>query len=128
MDMIYKVKTEKCFQKAIESIKNSLQNHNFGVLWELNFKEKIEENDLDFDNNIQVLEVCNPKQAREILIKNIEAGFFLPCKVVVYQEDHSVFIGMVNPTGIIGLINDEKLSTIAAEVEKDLKLAIDEAK
>mgnify|MGYP001767843627 CR=1 FL=1 len=128
MNIHYKVKTEKTFPEALESIKASLSERGFGVLWELNFKEKLQEKGLAFERNFKVLEVCNPKQAKEVLDQNIEAGFFLPCKMVVYEEQDSVVLGMVNPTALIGLLDDADLSTAAANVETTLKAAIDAAR
>lgn len=128
MDVNYQVKTDKSFDIAIEDLKKSLSNNSFGVLWELNFKDKLKEKGLDFDKNFKVLEVCNPKQAKEVLDKHIEVGYFLPCKMVVYEDNNSVFIGMTKPTSLIGMMNDNELSNIALEVEKELKSAIDEAK
>lgn len=128
MNINYKVKTEKTFPEALESIKASLSERGFGVLWELNFKEKLQEKGLAFERNFKVLEVCNPKQAKEVLDQNIEAGFFLPCKMVVYEEQDSVVLGMVNPTALIGLLDDADLSTAAANVETTLKAAIDAAR
>ena len=63
-----------------------------------------------------------------MLDQNIEAGFFLPCKMVVYEERDSVVLGMVNPTALIGLLDDADLSTAAANVETTLKAAIDAAR
>jgi uncharacterized protein (DUF302 family) len=128
MDINYKVVTEKSFENAIESLKESLSKHNFGVLWELNFKDKLKEKGLDFDRNFKILEVCNPKQAQEVLLKNIEVGYFLPCKMVVYEDKDSVIMGMVKPTAFIGMMDDVELSTIAIEVENNLKSAIDAAR
>ena len=128
MNINYKVKTGKTFSEALESIKASLSERGFGVLWELNFKEKLQEKGLEFERNFKVLEVCNPKQAKEVLDQNIEAGFFLPCKMVVYEEQDSVVLGMVNPTALIGLLDDADLSTAAANVETTLKAAIDAAR
>lgn len=128
MDINYKVKTDKNFEEAIESLKESLSKQNFGVLWELNFKDKLQEKGLDFDRNFKILEVCNPKQAQEVLNKNIEVGYFLPCKMVVYEDDDSVIMGMVNPTAFIGMMDDVELSAIAIEVENNLKSAIDAAR
>lgn len=126
MDINYKVKTDKNFEKAIEDLKKNLSNRNFGVLWELNFKDKLEEKGLDFDKNFKVLEVCNPQQAKEVLEQNIEVGFFLPCKMIVYEDNGTVIIGMMKPTGLIGMMGNPELSNIAMEVEKELKSAIDE--
>lgn len=128
MNINYEVKTEKNFEEALESLKESLGKHNFGVLWELNFKDKLQEKGLDFDRNFKILEVCNPKQAQEVLNKNIEVGYFLPCKMVVYEDKDSVIMGMVNPTAFIGMMDDAELSTIAIQVENSLKAAIDDAK
>jgi uncharacterized protein (DUF302 family) len=129
MDINYQVKTDKNFEKALEDLKKSLSTINFGVLWELNFKDKFKEKELEFDRNFMVLEVCNPKQAKEVLDINIEAGYFLPCKVVVYENEGSVFIGMPRPTSLISMIDGkDELKSIAKDVEKYLKSAIDGAK
>ena len=128
MNINYKVKTNKDFDLAIEDLKKNLSKYNFGVLWELNFKEKLKEKGLDFAKNFKILEVCNPQQAKEVLEKNIEVGYFLPCKMVVYEDNDSVYIGMIKPTQLIGLMDDHELSYIAAEIEKVLKSAIDGAK
>lgn len=126
--MIYEVKTNKSFEKSVEDLKENLSNHSFGVLWELNFKDKLEEKGLEFDKNFKIFEVCNPKQAKEVLDKNIEVGYFLPCKIVIYENGDSISIGMPKPTSLIEMVNDDELSSISVEVEKELKAAIDETK
>lgn len=128
MDMNYTVQTTKSFNVAIEELKVSLSKHKFGVLFELNLSDKFKEKGLEFDKKFTILEVCNPVLAKEILDKYIEAGYFLPCKIVVYEEKGSVFMGMPKPTELIGLIKNDELTRIAKEVEKELTDAIDEAK
>ncbi len=127
MDVNYEVKTTKTFSTAVEDLKKSLTENNFGVLWELNFKDKLAEKGLDFQQNFKVLEVCNPKQAKEVLDLHIEVGYFLPCKMVVYEKENSVFMGMVRPTSMIGMSGKEELLIIAQQVETVLKKALDEA-
>lgn len=125
MEIIYEVKVKKSFEDTIDALKKSLSEHNFGVLWELNFKDKLKEKGLDFDTNFKVFEVCNPKQAKEVLESHIEVGYFLPCKMVIYEKNNSVYVGMLRPTDLIGMFNDDSLVSIAKEVEKELKAAID---
>ena len=127
MDVNYEVKTGKNFITSVEDLKESLTKNKFGVLWELNFKDKLEEKGLDFHQNFMVLEVCNPKQAKEVLELHIEVGYFLPCKMVVYEKENSVFMGMVRPTSMIGLLGKTELLNIAYQVETVLKKALDEA-
>jgi uncharacterized protein (DUF302 family) len=127
MDLKYEVKTSKNFSAAVEDLKKALSANSFGVLWELNFKDKLAEKGLDFEQNFKVLEVCNPKQAKEVLERQIEVGYFLPCKMVVYEKDNSVFMGMTLPTALIGMLEQENLLNIAQDVEKVLKKALNEA-
>jgi uncharacterized protein (DUF302 family) len=75
-----------------------------------------------------VLEACNPSQAKKVLDAHVEAGYFLPCKLVVYEDHGSVIMGMLRPTELISLANYDDLSEIAREVENELKSAIDEAR
>ncbi|HZK52608.1 MAG TPA: DUF302 domain-containing protein [Desulfosporosinus sp.] len=127
MDVNYEVKTSKSFITAVEDLKKRLVENQFGVLWEVNFKDKLEEKGLDFHQNFMVLEVCNPKQAKEVLDLSIEVGYFLPCKMVVYEKENNVFMGMVRPTSLIGMLGKTELLNLAYQVETVLKKALDEA-
>lgn len=127
MDLIYEKVTEKSFNEAVESIKHSLKERDFGVLWELNFKSKMEEHDIEFSNNFIILEVCNPHKAMEVLSKHLEMGYFLPCKVVVYEKDNKIRIGTARPEKLMGMMKYDDLSYIAQEVEKILIDSIDAA-
>ena len=127
MNMIYKQKTEKTFEAALESLKANLSEVEFGVLWQLNFKDKLQEKGLTFDNNFMILEVCNPMKAQRVLSEQMEMGFFLPCKVAVYEEGGLTYIGMPNPTSLMStiMVDNVDLENMAKEVELQLKQAID---
>ncbi|WP_291635117.1 DUF302 domain-containing protein [Clostridium sp.] len=127
MSINYELKSEKSFDEAVESLKKSLSENKFGVLFELNFKDKLREKGLEFDSNFKILEVCNPVQAQEVLSRNIEVGYFLPCKMVVYEKEGSVYIGMIKPTEIIQMMGSEEIIAIAKDIENVLKKAIDDA-
>lgn len=127
MNMIYKQKTEKTFDEALESLKTNLSEVEFGVLWQLNFKDKLQEKGLAFDNNFMILEVCNPLKAQRVLSEQMEMGFFLPCKVAVYEDGGITYIGMPNPTSLMSTIMTDNvdLENMAKEVELQLQQAID---
>lgn len=123
----YSKETSKSFDDAVVAIKESLSNYGFGVLWELNFKDKLREKGLEFDKNFKILEACNPSKAKKVLDAEIEAGYFLPCKMAVYDKNGKTYIGMIKPTTLIDLMDSDQLVTIAEEVEDVLIKAIDEA-
>ena len=74
-----------------------------------------------------ILEVCNPHKAKEVLTRHIDVGYFLPCKVIVYEESDSVKIGMMNPKTLIGLLGYEDLEDTAKEVQDIMVTAINNA-
>lgn len=125
--MVYEMKTEKNVDQAIESLEASLKDLSFGVLWKLNFKETLEGKGLEFKNNYVALEVCNPMQAKRILELNRQAGYVLPCKMIVREEDGQTYVGMTSPKALIGTFNDAELDKVAQEVEETLKKAIEVA-
>lgn len=124
MEIQYKVESPKSFTDTIVALKDALAKEKFGVLWEMNFKDKLQEKGLEFETNFQVMEACNPGKAKQVLDQNIEAGFFLPCKVVVYEKDSKVWMGMLTPTSLIGLLDEPSLGAIALEVEESLSRAM----
>lgn len=123
----YMATTTKSFEDALSSVIAALDERKFGVMWRLNFRDRLREKGLEFDTNYEVLEVCNPPKAKEVLSRHLDAGVFLPCKVVVYEEGDQVKIGMVRPRTLLGLLGHDELDNTAKEVEDTLIAAIDAA-
>lgn len=123
----YTIETENNVDDTIENLKQNLLRENFGVLWEFDIKEKLQEKRLGFDESYIVLEVCNPHEAKRVLEKNKMVGYFLPCKIVVYSDQGTTKIGMPKPSSFIQLMKDEELNKIAMDIEKRLILAIDQS-
>lgn len=127
MDIRYEKVTNKSFEEAIKSIKEELKNRSFGVLWEFNIKDKMAEHNINFPNNFMILEVCNPHKANEVLSKHIDVGYFLPCKMVVYEKDNKVHIGAAKPKALMGMFSYDDLDDVADEVERIMIESIDAA-
>ncbi|MGO1453813.1 MAG: DUF302 domain-containing protein [Alkalibacterium gilvum] len=125
MNIVYEKKTNKNLDEAINSLTEKLKENDFGVLWQVNFKDKLNEKGLDFEDNYVVLEVCNPKKAKEVLEKNIHVGYVLPCKMVVREENDQTYVGMTRPEALISLFGESDLNTMAKEVEETLKKSIE---
>lgn len=102
-----------------------LKEEGFGVLWVFDIKEKLNSKGLNFEPEVVVLEVCNPNEAKEVLEKNILASYFLPCKITVLKEAHNVKVGMIKPSHLIGLVDDEELKAKAIEIENRLIIALE---
>ena len=92
MNIVYEKSTDKNLNDAIKSLENNLKENGFGVLWQLNFKDKLQEEGLEIKEDFVILEVCNPKVAKEVLEKNIHIGYVMPCKMVVRSENDKIYI------------------------------------
>lgn len=125
----YTVETEKSMDEAIQSLEESLKEEKFGVLWQFDIKETLQKKGFDFEQPYKVMEVCNPKEANNVLTENQLVGYFLPCKVVVYQdvETKKTKIGLPKPTALIEMVNGESLKSFAADIENRLITCIDKS-
>lgn len=123
MNTIYKALTLKSLIEAKKDLIENLKTIGFGVLFELNFKDKVEEKGYELTNNFIMMDVCNPSTASEILSRNIEMGYVLPCKVVIYENDDHRYVGLLKPTVMVDLISSE-YRDVALEIEEKMINAI----
>lgn len=124
MNIVYEKSTGKNLTDAIGSLTSNLKENGFGVLWQLNFKDKLREKGLELRDDFVVLEVCNPKQAKEVLDQNIHIGYVLPCKMVVRTENDKTYIGMASPEVLLGLFESPELAEAAEKVGEALRNSI----
>ena len=122
----YTVTTSKSVDEAVTLLEENLKEEQFGVLWNFDLTAKLQEKGQDFETPYRILEVCNPKEANTVLSENLMVGYFLPCKIVVYQDGDKTKIGMPKPSSLIGMAEDGgKLTAVAEDIEKRLIACID---
>ena len=124
----YTVETSKTVDQAVQTLSEVLQEEKFGVLWDFDLAAKLQEKGMDFNTPYRVLEVCNPKEAERVLNEDKQVGYFLPCKIVVFDDDGQTKIGMPKPTTLLGLTGDDKLNDIGSDIEKRLISCIEDSK
>ena len=116
----YTVETSKSKDKAVKDLEANLKDEKFGVLWNFDLTAKLQEKGTDFDTPYTILEVCNPQEANRVLSENLLVGYFLPCKIVVFEEEGTTKIGMPKPSALIEMVNNDSLKEIAVDIEKRL--------
>ncbi|SFK54765.1 Uncharacterized conserved protein, DUF302 family [Halobacillus dabanensis] len=123
----YTVETNKGIDDAVEALEASLKEEKFGVLWNFDLKDKLHEKGLAFEKEFKVLEVCNPKEAQRVLHENVMAGYFLPCKMVIYEDGEKTKIGMPKPTSLTQMVEDANIQEMARDIEHRLMHCMDES-
>lgn len=113
------------FDEAVKRTREELAREGFGILTEIDVKSTLKKKiDVDFDNYM-ILGACNPPSAYKALQAEREIGLFLPCNVLVYENEGDVFVSAILPTVAMGFIDNEPLAKIAIEIEKKLVSVID---
>ncbi|WP_079529974.1 DUF302 domain-containing protein [Halobacillus hunanensis] len=123
----YTVEANQTVDESVKVLEEVLREEKFGVLWDFDIKDTLKRKGFDYNQNYRVLEVCNPEAAKEVLTQNFMVGYFLPCKIVVYEEQGKTKIGMPKPTTLIELTGDESLKAFAEDIESKLVVCMDKA-
>ncbi|WP_062350011.1 DUF302 domain-containing protein [Bacillus kwashiorkori] len=124
----YTVESEKSIKEAIQSLEDNLKEEKFGVQWQFNIKETLEKKGYNLEHPFTVLEVCNPKEAERVLSVDQLVGYFLPCKIVVYEDEQGkTKIGLPKPSALIQMVEDESLKAIATDIENRLIACINKS-
>ncbi|MCT8139317.1 DUF302 domain-containing protein [Anaerobacillus sp. CMMVII] len=118
----YTVETTNSINETIKSLEKNLAEEQFGILWKFDVKAKLLEKGLNFEDEYQVLEVCNPVEAERVLSQNKMIGYFLPCKIVVFADKGKTMLGMPKPSFLINSVteDDKDLLEMAKDIEKRL--------
>lgn len=109
------------YEQAIAALTKALQAEGFGVISTIDLKEKFKEKlEVDF-RQYTILGACNPKLAYEAIQLEPHIGVMLPCNILVQEKDsNSIEITAINPMETMQAVQNEKLSTLAADVSRKL--------
>jgi uncharacterized protein (DUF302 family) len=119
-------KLNSSFEEATTKVKEALQQEGFGVISEIDLKEKFKEKlQLDF-RNYTILGACNPTLAHQAIQQEANIGVMLPCNVLLQEhENGEVEVTAINPMETMAAVDNPNLSSLAEEVSQKLKSAID---
>lgn len=125
--MIYIEKTNKSVEETISLMQEKISNYKFGILHIHNIKETLISKGVDFKEECQVLDVCNPNFANELLSNDMNISTIMPCKISVYSKNNETFIAMNSIAQLIDDINPDLIEK-AYEIQEILLEFIEEVK
>jgi len=116
---------EKDFNKAIDQVTAALKEEGFGVLTEIDVKETLKKKiDVEF-KKYKILGACNPEFAHKALKSEDKIGVFLPCNVIVEENDNGeIEVSAVDPISSMQAAKNKDLEEIATEVQQKLRKII----
>lgn len=116
------------YETVIELAREALKKEGFGVLTEIDVKEKMKEKlGRDMKKYI-ILGACNPPNAYKAILAEENIGLMLPCNVIVYEKDGKTVLSVIRPAVAMQMIDNVELQKLAQAVEGQLKKAFDAIK
>ena len=128
MSFSYTVKSKKSISDIKKELPDHLKNIGFGVLGSLNFQKILKEKGESFEEPYELLEVCNPKLAKQVLEMNPDLGLLLPCTIAVYKKNDENHISLAKPSVLLEMASEDNLKFVGQEIENNLIQVIDKVK
>jgi len=118
-------KTDLGFTEAIEKVTDGLKNEGFGILTEINVKDKLKEKlDLDFRPYI-ILGACIPMYAYEAIMIDDKIGAVLPCNFVIQETSDGTEVFAMNPHETLSKVLGAEIEEITKTVTGKVRNVID---
>jgi len=112
------------FESAAQRAREALNAEGFGVLCEIDVREKLREKlGVDFTNYL-ILGACNPPLAHMALQQEVNLGLLLPCNVVVYEKDGKTFVVAIDAAKMLSVVGNPALESVARQVNEKLQRVI----
>lgn len=115
---------ELSYPDAVEKARAALKEEGFGVLCEIDLKEKLKEKlGVGFRNYV-ILGACHPALAYKTLQQEIDIGLLLPCNVIVYETEVAgkSVVAAVDAKSMLSVAGHDNaiLTEVASEVNEKL--------
>ena len=106
-------------KQAEEKLRDALMQNSFGVITEINIKEKLQEKlGVDF-RNYKILGSCHPPSAFESLEVDLNVGMLLPCNFVIWDNmDGSVTIATLKASSLLSVLQNKELNEVGLKVDE----------
>jgi uncharacterized protein (DUF302 family) len=115
------------YKEAVEKARAGLQAEGFGVLCEIDIKDKLKEKlGVDFRNYV-ILGACNPALAYKTIQQEINIGLLLPCNLIVYESDErgKSVVAAIDAKAMLSVVRSNAvLDAVATEVNEKLKRVV----
>jgi uncharacterized protein (DUF302 family) len=124
LDYGYGRALDQPFDVALRRTRESLKAEGFGVLCEIDMREKLKEKlGVEFAKYV-ILGACNPSLAYRALQEEMNLGLLLPCNVVVYEKDAKSFVAAINAAKMLSIVGNAALEATAGQVNEKLERVI----
>ncbi len=125
--MLIKFSSDKTVTEVATALQTTVQANHFGVMQVHNLKETMMKKGVEFGPECLIFEVCQPQQAKQVLVENMSVSTALPCRISIYEEGGKTILATLKPTTLLAMFNTPQLEGVARNVEDTLVKIMKEA-
>ena len=132
-DIVDREYTAGNFDELLDDLLTEIEARNYRVTRVNNIDNIYDRRQAGIDVSIgfkryKIVEFCNLNSCSELISSDLRSGVFMPVRFIVYQKlDASTSnIAFLKPTAFADLFDSEQLTRIAAQLEQDMILVLDE--
>ena len=127
MDYGYKKVINGTIVDVENLLREKLLNNGFGVITEIDIKEKLEDKlAVDF-RSYKILGSCHPPSAYESLNIDLNVGILLPCNFVVWDnKDGSTTVATIKASSLLSVLKNSELNHVGEKVDKLVSSVMDQ--
>ncbi|MGH7142903.1 MAG: DUF302 domain-containing protein [Planctomycetota bacterium] len=126
--MFHEVKSTRLLAAIQHDFAEAARKEGFGTLATHDLHAKLNEKGVPFAPHCLVFEICDPRQARDVLEADPRMASLLPCRIAAHDLGGATTLSMVLPTAMLAPDASPALKTAAAEVETRMKKLVDALK
>lgn len=113
------------FDQAVTRVTDELKKQGFGILTDINVKDKLKEKLNAEFRQYRILGACNPGFAYQALQVEDKIGTMLPCNIIVQEnEPGNIEVAAIDPIASMQAIQNPRLQDIAKQVQAKLKMVV----
>jgi len=110
------------YAEAERRVRAELQKEGFGVLTEIDVRQRFQEKLGKEFRDYVILGACNPAMAYEAFGKELNIGTLLPCNVTVYDGDDGRTVVMVmDPVAALSMVGNPEMAEMAKIVKEKME-------
>ena len=112
------------FDDTLIIVRQALTGQGFGVLSEIDVSATLKKKlDADYPQTV-ILGACNPALALRALTAAPDISVFLPCNVVVREQNGGIEVAIINTLIMSEIISNAEVAMVAQEVNQRLAVVL----
>ena len=123
----YTRSSSKSFEEAVRSVEAETAKVGFRVLYIHDVQQTLNEKGFKIEP-LKIIEICNAKNAYNVIQKDIRLALCLPCKINVYVKNGKTYISGMRPVLMEKIFPKLDVRNIISEVDTVIKEIINNAK